>query len=412
MSRKRVVITGIGALTPLGNDVESSWQGLIQGKSGITPITHYDCSAHSTKFCGVINDCDLTEYLSAKDCKRIDPFIQYGVAATTQAINQSGFMSQNYDATRVGVIMGAGIGGMTIIENSANALFSSGPRRVSPFFVPGSIINMLSGQVSIQFGFTGPNISIVTACTSGLHCIGHAARIIAYGDADIMIAGGAEKASTPLSMAGFSSAKALSKRNDEPAKASRPWDRDRDGFVLSDGAGTLVLEDYEHAKNRGAEILAELTGFGMSGDAYHMTSPPADGAGAALAMKNALKDAHLNPDEIQYINAHGTSTKVGDLAETIAVKSVFGNEAYNMMVSSTKSMTGHMLGAAGAAEAVFCIKALMEQVVPATINLDNPDDGCDLDYVPHEARKAPLKNVFCNSFGFGGTNGTLVFTRE
>jgi len=412
LSKKRVVITGIGALTPLGNDVDSSWNNLIAGKSGITPITHFDCSKHATQFCGVIKDCNLLDYLTAKDCKRIDPFIQYGVVATTQAINQSGFMTTDYDPSRVGVIMGAGIGGMTIIENSANSLFSSGPRRVSPFFVPGSIINMLSGQVSIQFGFTGPNISIVTACSSGLHSIGHAARIIAYGDADVMIAGGSEKASTPLSMAGFNSAKALSKRNDEPTKASRPWDKDRDGFVLSDGAGCLVLEDYDYAKKRGAEILAEITGFGMSGDAYHMTSPPADGAGAALAMKNALNDAKLNVDVVQYINAHGTSTKVGDLAETLAVKSVFKESAYDLMVSSTKSMTGHLLGAAGAVETVFCIKALMEQVVPPTINLDNPDEGCDLDYVANFARKEKLTHVFCNSFGFGGTNGTLVISRE
>lgn len=411
MSKKRVVITGIGAVTPLGNTIESTWKGLLAGQSGIDKITGYDASNFSTQFCGEIKDLDMTPYMSAKDCRKFDPFIQYGLAAATQAIEQSGFLNTDYDKTRVGIIMGAGVGGMTVIEKNAEALFKGGPKRISPFFVPGSIINMVSGQISIQFGFTGPNLAMVTACTSGLHSIGHAARIIAYGDADYMIAGGAEKASTPLSMGGFSSSKALSKRNDEPQKASRPWDRDRDGFVLSDGAGVLVLEEYEAAKSRQANILAEITGFGMSGDAYHMTSPPADGAGAALAMQNAIADAGLNASDIAYINAHGTSTKMGDLAETVAVKHVFGTHAEKVMVSSTKSMTGHMLGAAGAVETIFCVKALQDQMVPPTINLDNPDEECDLDYVANEARDASLDNVICNSFGFGGTNGSLVLKR-
>ncbi|HFB65310.1 MAG TPA: beta-ketoacyl-[acyl-carrier-protein] synthase II [Aeromonadales bacterium] len=411
MSKKRVVITGVGVVTPLGNSIESTWNGLLAGKSGIGEITSYDASNFSTRFCGEIRDLDMTPYMSSKDCRKFDPFIQYGVAATAQAIEQSGFLDTDYDKTRVGIIMGAGIGGMTVIEKNAEALFKSGPRRISPFFVPGSIINMVSGQISIQYGFTGPNLAIVTACTSGLHSIGHAARIIAYGDADYMIAGGAEKASTPLSMGGFSSSKALSKRNDEPQKASRPWDRDRDGFVLSDGAGVLVLEEYEAAKSRNATILAEIIGFGMSGDAYHMTSPPSDGAGAALAMRNAINDAELNPADIDYINAHGTSTKMGDLAETVAIKDVFGSHAHELMVSSTKSMTGHMLGAAGAVETVFCVKALEDQKVPPTTNLDNPDEGCDLDYVANVARDATLDNVICNSFGFGGTNGSLVLKR-
>jgi len=411
VSKKRVVITGIGTITPLGNNVETTWTGLVAGKSGIDKISHYDCSNFSTQFCGAIKDLNIANYMSIKDVRKFDPFIQYGVAASVQAIQHSGFMQSSYDENRVGILMGAGIGGMSVIEKNAETLFRTGPRRISPFFVPGSIINMVSGQISIQYGFKGPNMSIVTACTSGLHSIGQAARIIAYGDADIMIAGGTEKASTPLSMGGFSSAKALSKRNDAPEKASRPWDRDRDGFVLSDGAGAMVLEEYESARARNANILAEITGFGMSGDAYHMTSPPADGAGAALAMNNALQDAGINADEIAYINAHGTSTKVGDLAETIAVKNVFGDYAKKVMVSSTKSMTGHMLGAAGAVETVFCVKALEEQIVPPTINLDNADEGCDLDYVAHTARDSKLDMVLCNSFGFGGTNGSLVLKR-
>ncbi len=411
MSKKRVVITGMGVVTPLGNTIESTWQGLMEGRSGIDEITSYDASNFSTRFCGEIKDLDMTPYMSSKDCRKFDPFIQYGVAATAQAIEQSGFLQTDYDKNRVGIIMGAGIGGMTIIEKNAQALFKSGPRRISPFFVPGSIINMVSGQISIQYGFTGPNLAIVTACTSGLHSIGLAARTIAYGDADYMIAGGAEKASTPLSMGGFSSSKALSRRNDAPREASRPWDRDRDGFVLSDGAGVLVLEEYQAAKSRNATILAEISGFGMSGDAYHMTSPPADGAGAALAMQNALNDAELNTDDIAYINAHGTSTQMGDLAETVAIKNVFGDHSSRLMVSSTKSMTGHMLGAAGAVETIFCIKALQDQIVPPTINLEHPDEGCDLDYVANEARESALDYVLCNSFGFGGTNGSLVLKR-
>ncbi len=411
MSSRRVVVTGLGSISPLANSSKQNWQAILAGKSGITNIEHFDTSKFPTKFCGVIKDLDISQSMSAKDARKFDPFIQYGLAATAEAINQSGILGNGINPARIGIMMGAGIGGMTVIEKNHSALIASGPRKISPFFVPGSIINMVSGQISIQYGFTGPNLSMVTACTSGLHCIGHSARIIAYGDADVMIAGGAEKASTPLSIGGFCAARALSRRNDEPQRASRPWDKDRDGFVLSDGAATLVLEEYHHAKQRGAEILAEIVGFGMSGDAYHMTSPPADGAGAALAMENAINDAKISKQRISYINAHGTSTSAGDIAETVAVKNVFGEHANKLMVSSTKSMTGHMLGAAGAIETVFCIQALQHQVAPATINLDNPDEGCDLDYVPNQARDTPLDHVLCNSFGFGGTNGTLVLKR-
>ncbi len=411
MTGRRVVVTGLGAISPLANSVEQNWQAILAGESGITTIEHFDSSAFSTKICGVVKDFDASQYMSTKDVRKFDPFIQYGLAATSEAIAQAGITTSSIDPSRVGVMMGAGIGGMTIIEKNHQQLLNNGPRKISPFFVPGSIINMISGQISIQYGFTGPNLSMVTACTSGLHCIGHSARIIAYGDADVMIAGGAEKASTPLSIGGFCSARALSKRNDDPKAASRPWDRDRDGFVLSDGAATLVIEEYQHAKARGADILAEIVGFGMSGDAYHMTSPPADGAGAALAMKNALNDAQVSASEIAYINAHGTSTKAGDVAETTAVKTIFEDAAKTVMVSSTKSMTGHMLGAAGAIETIFCIQALISQTVPATINLDNPDEGCDLDYVPNTARDSQLDLVLCNSFGFGGTNGSLVLKR-
>ncbi len=411
MSSRRVVVTGLGSISPLANSSKQNWQAILAGKSGITNIEHFDTSKFPTKFCGVIKDLDISQSMSAKDARKFDPFIQYGLAATAEAINQSGILGNDINPARIGIMMGAGIGGMTVIEKNHSALIASGPRKISPFFVPGSIINMVSGQISIQYGFTGPNLSMVTACTSGLHCIGHSARIIAYGDADVMIAGGAEKASTPLSIGGFCAARALSRRNDEPQRASRPWDKDRDGFVLSDGAATLVLEEYHHAKQRGAEILAEIVGFGMSGDAYHMTSPPADGAGAALAMENAINDAKISKQRISYINAHGTSTSAGDIAETVAVKNVFGEHANKLMVSSTKSMTGHMLGAAGAIETVFCIQALQHQVAPATINLDNPDEGCDLDYVPNQARDTPLDHVLCNSFGFGGTNGTLVLKR-
>ena len=411
VSKRRVVITGIGGLSPIGNTEEANWQAVLEGKISTTQIEHFDTTGFPTTICGTVKDFDASVGMSAKDARKFDLFIQYGVVAAAEAIAHSGFSLDQVNLDRVGVIIGSGIGGMTVIEKNHQQFLEKGARKISPFFVPGSIINMISGQLSIQYGFRGPNLSIVTACTSGLHSIGHSARCIAYGDADIMIAGGAEKASTPLSLGGFCSARALSKRNNEPEKASRPWDKDRDGFVLSDGAAALVLEEYEHAKNRNANIIAEIAGFGMSGDAYHMTSPPADGAGAALAMVNALKDAQLKPSEVGYINAHGTSTHAGDLAETLAVKSVFGNDAKNVMVSSTKSMTGHMLGAAGAIETVICAQVLRDQVIPATINLDNPDEGCDLDYVPHTARDANVDYLLCNSFGFGGTNGSIVLKR-
>ncbi|UUO22358.1 beta-ketoacyl-ACP synthase II [Colwellia sp. M166] len=408
---RRVVVTGLGMLSPLGNSPESTWQNLLLGKSGISNITHFDTTAYPTRFAGLVKDFDAQDYMARKEAKKMDLFIQYGVAAGVQAIKDSGLDITEENAQRIGVAVGSGIGGLGLIEENHEKLLKNGPRKLSPFFVPSTIINMIAGHLSIMFGMKGPNISIVTACTSGVHNIGHAARMIAYGDADAMVAGGAEKASTTLGMGGFGAARAMSTRNDAPQEASRPWDKDRDGFVLGDGAGVLVLEEYEHAKARGAKIYAELVGFGMSGDAYHMTSPPADGAGAALAMQNAINDAKVNIAKIGYINAHGTSTPAGDIAETNAVKSVFGDLAYDVMVGSTKSMTGHLLGAAGAVEAIFSIQALVNRVVPPTINLDNPDEGCDLDYVAHTARDANLDYVLCNSFGFGGTNGSLIFKK-
>lgn len=408
---RRVVVTGLGMLSPLGNNPESTWQNLLLGKSGISDITHFDTSEYPTRFAGLVKDFDAQDYMVRKEAKKMDLFIQYGVAAGVQAIKDAGIEITEENAQRIGVAIGSGIGGLGLIEENHAKLLKNGPRKLSPFFVPSTIINMIAGHLSIMFGMKGPNISIVTACTSGVHNIGHAARMIAYGDADAMVAGGAEKASTSLGLGGFGAARAMSTRNDAPQQASRPWDKDRDGFVLGDGAGVLVLEEYEHAKARGAKIYAELAGFGMSGDAYHMTSPPADGAGAALAMKNAINDAKVDIAKIGYINAHGTSTPAGDIAETNAVKSVFGDLAYNVMVGSTKSMTGHLLGAAGAVEAIFSIQALVNGAVPPTINLDNPDEGCDLDYVAHTARDAKLDYVLCNSFGFGGTNGSLIFKR-
>ena len=408
---RRVVVTGLGMLSPLGNSPESTWQNLLLGKSGISNITHFDTAEYPTRFAGLVKDFDAQDYMARKEAKKMDLFIQYGVAAGVQAIKDSGIEINEENAQRIGVAVGSGIGGLGLIEDNHIKLLKNGPRKLSPFFVPSTIINMISGHLSIMFGMKGPNISIVTACTSGVHNIGHAARMIAYGDADAMVAGGAEKASTAMGMGGFGAARAMSTRNDAPEQASRPWDKDRDGFVLGDGAGVLVLEEYEHAKARGAKIYAELAGFGMSGDAYHMTSPPADGAGAALAMQNAINDAKVDIADIGYINAHGTSTPAGDIAETNAVKSVFGNLAYDVMVGSTKSMTGHLLGAAGAVEAIFSIQALVNGAVPPTINLDNPDEGCDLDYVAHTARDANLDYVLCNSFGFGGTNGSLIFKK-
>ncbi|MFC3031190.1 beta-ketoacyl-ACP synthase II [Pseudoalteromonas fenneropenaei] len=411
MAKRRVVVTGLGMLTPLGNDVSSTWQGLLAGQSGISNITHFDTTNFGTKFAGLIRDFDASEYISAKDTKKMDLFIQYGIYAGAQALKDSGLEVNESNAHRVGVAVGSGIGGLTLIEENHVKLLESGPRKLSPFYVPSTIINMISGHLSIMYGLRGPNISIVTACTTGLHNIGHAARMIAYGDADAMLAGGAEKASTPIGMGGFSAARALSTRNDNPQAASRPWDKDRDGFVLADGAGVIMLEEYEQAKARGAKIYAELVGFGMSGDAYHMTSPPEDGAGAALAMVNALNDAGVNAADVGYINAHGTSTSAGDKAETQAVKSVFGDAAKSVMVSSSKSMMGHLLGAAGSVESIITILSLQDQKVTPTINLDNPDEGCDLDYVPHIARDAKLEYALCNSFGFGGTNGSLLFKR-
>lgn len=411
MSRRRVVVTGMGMLSPLGTDVASSWQGILEGRSGIGPIEHTDLSAFSTRFGGSVKGFDVEQYISAKEARKLDLFIQYGLAAGFQAVRDAGLEITDANRERIGVAMGSGIGGLTNIEDTCRTLHAQGPRRISPFFVPGSIINMISGFLSIHLGVQGPNYAISTACTTGTHCIGMAARNIAYGEADVMIAGGAEMAACGLGMGGFGAARALSTRNDEPARASRPWDKGRDGFVLSDGAGALVLEELEHARARGATILAELVGFGTSGDAFHMTSPPEDGAGAARCMANALRDAQLAPDSVQYINAHGTSTSAGDLAEVNAIKSVFGDHAQRLAVSSTKSMTGHLLGAAGAVEAIFTVLALRDQVAPPTINLDEPDVGCDLDFVPHEARKMPIEVAVSNSFGFGGTNGTLVFRR-
>ena len=409
---RRVVVTGLGMLSPLGNTPETTWENLLLGKSGISNIDHFDASEYTTKFAGLIKDFNAQDYMERKEAKKMDLFIQYGVAAGVQAIKDSGIEVTDENSPRIGVAVGSGIGGLGLIEqNHEKMLKAATPRKLSPFFVPSTIINMISGHLSIMFGLQGPNIAITTACTSGVHNIGHAARMIAYGDADVMVAGGAEKASTTLGMGGFGAARALSRRNDDPQAASRPWDKDRDGFVLGDGAGVVVVEEYEHAKARGAKIYAELIGFGMSGDAYHMTSPPADGAGAARAMANAFNDAKIDVSKVGYINAHGTSTPTGDIAETNAVKSIFGTDAYNVLMGSTKSMTGHLLGAAGAIESIFSIQSLVHDVVPPTINLDNPDEGCDLDYIAGTARDVKLDYVLCNSFGFGGTNGSLIFKK-
>ncbi len=409
MSRRRVVVTGLGMLTPVGNTVVESWGNVLVGKSGIQMLDHFDVSAYATRFGGSIRGLDLSEYLSTKDTRKMDPFIQYGIIASIQAVQDSGLECTEENAHRIGVAVGSGIGGLTTIERNYDLIKSSGPRKVSPFFVPASIINMISGNLSIKYGFKGPNIAVATACTTGTHNIGLSARMIAYGDADVMVAGGAEMATSQLGLGGFAAARALSTRNDDPQVASRPWDRDRDGFVLSDGAGALVLEEYEHAKKRGAKIYAELIGFGMSGDAYHMTLPAEGGVGAVASMRNAIQDAGITPDQIDYINAHGTSTPAGDVTESKAVQLVLGDAADKIPVSSTKSMTGHLLGAAGAVEAIFSILAIRDQVAPPTINLDNPDEGCDLDYVPHTAQQRKIKVVLSNSFGFGGTNGSLVF---
>ena len=409
---RRIVVTGLGCVSPVGNDVNSAWDSIVNGRSGIGPITEVDAENFSCKIAGEIRDFDLSPYLSPKEARKSDRFIHYGMAAAIQAIEDAGLPETPEDPTRYGVAIGAGIGGVKTIEEAYKTFLDSGHRRISPFFVPSCIINMISGQISIRYGYQGPNISIVTACTTSTHNIGDAARMIAYGDADVMVAGGAEYGTTPTALSGFMAARAMSTRNDEPEAASRPWDVDRDGFVLGNGAGIVVLEEYEHARKRGANIYAELSGYGMSGDAYHITAPPADGAGAARCMTAAIRDAGLNPDQVDYVNAHGTSTPLGDRAECEAVRTTFGDHAGELMVSSTKSMTGHLLGAAGGVEAIFTILALHHSVVPPTINLDQPDPECaGIDLVPHSAREAQIQAAISNSFGFGGTNGTVLFSR-
>lgn len=410
MNKRRVVITGLGTVNALGLNTTDTWQALLAGKSGISTIEHFDTEGYATRIAASIPDFDISAIMTEKEARKIDLFLQYALVAAEEAILDAN-LPDSIDRDRIGVAVGSGIGGLSTIENSHAQLLKSGPRRVSPFLVPGAVINMASGNIAIRHGFRGPNFAITTACTTGTHNIGYAARTIAYGDADVMIAGGAEAASSPLGIAGFSAARAMSNRNDEPQRASRPWDKERDGFVLGDGSAVLVLESLEHAQARGATIYAELSGLGLSDDAHHITSPPEDGSGAAAAMLNALKDADLQPEDIAYINAHGTSTQVGDIAETRAIKSVFGEHAYKLGVSSTKSMTGHLLGAAGAIEALITILAIRHNIAPPTINLDNPDEGCDLDYIAHTARPMTINAAISNSFGFGGTNGSLLFTR-
>ncbi len=409
---RRIVVTGLGMVSPVGNSVDESWENILAGKSGAAPIHYFDATGFPVTFsCSVNQDFDPLQYLTKKDLRKMDSFIHYGMAAGVQAFRDSGLEVTEENAQRIGISIGSGIGGLPGIERGRDALVNGGPRKVSPFFVPANIINMVSGNLSIMLGTKGPNTSIVTACSTATHSIGDAARMIAYGDADVMITGGAENATSEVGVSGFASAKALSTRNDDPTAASRPWDVDRDGFVLGDGAGVVVLEEYEHAKARGAQIYAEVSGFGMSGDAYHMTSPSPGGEGASRCMNNALADAELNPDQIQYVNAHGTSTPAGDIAETSAVKLSFGDYAYKLAVNSTKSMTGHLLGAAGGIEAIFTILAIRDQVSPPTINIFNQDPECDLDYVANTAREMEINAAISNSFGFGGTNGTLVFNR-
>lgn len=411
MSRRRVVITGLGIVSPVGNSVDEAWANILAGNSGIRPISHFDVSAFPVRFGGDVKDFDVTQYVPAKDARKMATFIHYGIGAAAQAFDDSGIEINDTNATRAGLAIGSGIGGLPGIEAAYQSYIDGGPRKISPFFVPANIINMISGNLSIIYGMRGPNIAIATACTSATHNIGVAARMIAYGDADIMMAGGAEMATCPTGLGGFAAARALSTRNDAPEAASRPWDSDRDGFVLGDGAGILMLEEYEYARRRGARIYAEIAGFGMSGDAYHMTQPSVGGEGAAICMRNALADARLDRTDISYINAHGTSTPAGDVAETMAIKSVFGATAYSLAVSSTKSMTGHLLGATGGVEAVFTTLALRDQIAPPTINLDNPDSECDLDYVPNSAREMKIETAMSNSFGFGGTNGTLILRK-
>ena len=411
MAERRVVVTGLGIVSPVGNDLKSSWDNIKAGVTGVAAIDEFDTEAFSAKIAATVKNFDAAPVISPKDQKKMDIFIHYGLVAAEEALLDCGLEITETNAERVGTAIGSGIGGLPMIEASHEKLVNSGPRKISPFFVPGSIINMISGNLSIKHGLKGPNIALVTACSTGTHSIGEAARIIKYGDADVMLAGGAEKASSPLGVAGFAAARALSTRNDDPAAASRPWDANRDGFVLGDGAGVLVLEEYEHAKARGAKIYCEIAGFGYNSDAYHMTMPVADGSGAARCMQLALNDAGINADEVDYVNAHGTSTPAGDVAETNAIKKAFGEHAAKVAISSTKSMTGHLLGAAGGIEAVFSIMAMQEQVAPPTVNLDNPGEGCDLDYVPNTARDMKIDVALSNSFGFGGTNGTLVFKK-
>jgi 3-oxoacyl-[acyl-carrier-protein] synthase II len=408
LSKRRVAITGLGIVSPVGIGVEQAWANILAGKSGISRISRFDASAFASQIAGEVKDFDVGRYLNPKEARRFDLFVHYGTAAAMEAIKDSGIAVTEANADRIGVNIGSGIGGLPMIEDTLRTLVASGPRRISPFFIPGAIINMVSGNLSIMYGFKGPNLAMVTACTTANHCIGESARLIQYGDADVMIAGGSESTICALGVGGFAAMRALSTRNADPATASRPWDTDRDGFVLGEGAGVVVLEEMEHARKRGAKIYGELAGYGMSADANHMTAPCADGDGARRCMVNALKDGHINPDEIDYINAHGTSTPLGDVAETIAVKRCFGDHATRLAVSSTKSMTGHLLGAAGGVEAVFTALALRDQVAPPTINLHSPDPECDLDYVPNVARKMRIRVALSNSFGFGGTNGTIV----
>ncbi len=407
--QRRVVITGLGCVSPVGNTVADAWSTVLEGRSGIATITKFDASPFTTHIAGEVKGFRIEDYIPAKEARHMDTFIHYGMAAGMQAMQDCGLVVTPENATRVGVIVGSGIGGLPLIEETHAELQARGPRRVSPFFVPASIINMISGHLSIKYGLQGPNLAIVTACTTGLHCIGAAGRMIEYGDADVMIAGGAESTVSPLGLGGFASARALSTRNDDPATASRPWDRDRDGFVLGEGAGVMVLEEYEHAKARGAKIYAELLGFGMSADAHHMTAPLENGEGARRCMVSALDNAGVNADQVDYVNAHGTSTPLGDLAETIAIKRALGAHAYDVVINSTKSMTGHLLGGAGGLEAVFTVLALKNQVSPPTINIFNQDPACDLDYCANVARQMPINIAVKNSFGFGGTNGTLIF---
>ncbi|MGX5730117.1 beta-ketoacyl-ACP synthase II [Pseudoxanthomonas beigongshangi] len=411
MSRRRVVVTGMGLVSPLGNDMATSWDGIVNGRSGIGPVTSFDASAYTTQIAGEIRNFDPTAFVSPKDAKKMDPFIHYGIAASFMALDDSGLEITDANAERIGAIIGSGIGGIHGIEEQTIKLHEGGPRKVSPFYVPSTIINMLPGQLSILKNIKGPSFSVVSACATSNHSIGVAMRTIQYGDADVMVAGGAELGSSPTSMAGFCTMKAMSTRNDDPARASRPWDRDRDGFVLGDGAGVLILEEYEHARARGARIYAELAGFGASSDAHHMTAPSENGEGPARCLLAAINDAGITAEQVEYLNAHGTSTPQGDLAETLAIKRALGDHAYKIMVSSTKSMTGHLLGAAGGAEAIFSVLAIHHGIIPPTINLDNPSEGCDLDYVPHTARQKKIDIAVSNGFGFGGTNGTLVFRR-